>query len=279
MAVNFLDRETLKVTNSGQKQTTGAERSTQKRESLITTSEDVSGIELRMLPPMIKENGTAKVWPFPGYAKLYCLTIVVSDAGNQLVGAIDLKGFPRIGSDEHLPINKTIFYWQAENDQAKSPNQIHVMCSVIKSKESLRDTGNILGKIKSDDEYKTLIGSLGAIAKDAASFNLVTDIMMDVAGVVGKHLGRVEDKPLGTVVNSYTTLYGDFDKVGINPYTYTTRNVDFTFHLTVRSAKAEKQLAGGSHLESVESAGSRTRGGGVTSEEKQEEVEVEMMPL
>jgi hypothetical protein len=276
MAVNFLDRETLMVSNFGQKRTKDATSSSETLEALITTSEDVTGIELRMLPPMIKENGTAKVWPFPGYAKLYCLTIVVSDAGNQLVGAIDLKGFQRIGSGEHLPINKTIFYWQAESEQDKSPNQIHVMCSVIKSKESLRDTGNILGSIKNDNEYKTLIGSLGAIAKDAASFNLVTDIMMDVAGIVGKHLGKVEDKPLGTVVNSYTTLYGDFDKIGINPYPYVTRNVDFTFHLTVRSAKKERKLAGTGHLESAESMGSTPKNVEVLTEEK---VEVEMMPL
>lgn len=277
MSVDFLDRETLLVSNHGRVKP--IKPSSETLEAQITTSEDVSGIELRMQPPKIKENGTIKVWPFPGYAKLYCLTIVISDAGNQLVGAIDLKGFPRIGSGEYLPINKTLFYWQAENEQAKSPNQLHVLSSVIKSKESLRNTGEILNGIKNDDEYKGLIGNLGQIAKDAASFNLVTDIIMEVAGVVGKHLGNVEDKPLGTVVNSYTTLYGDFDKVGINPYTYETRNVDFTFHLTVRSAKKEREITGSSsrHLESLESADNIT--GGEEEVLTEEKVEVEMTPL
>src|SRR5688572_15601 len=67
----------------------------------------LTGIEVRMLPPLIKDNRTPKIWPFPGYARLYCITIVVSDVQNQLAGVIDLKGFQRIDDNENLPINKT----------------------------------------------------------------------------------------------------------------------------------------------------------------------------
>ncbi len=108
----------------------------------IDTSKDLTGIEIRMLPPFIVDNHTKPVWPFPGFSRLYCLTIVISDAANQLVGAIDLKGFPRIGDQEYLPINKTIYYWQgSEAGTEKAPTQIHVMTSVIKSKQDLRDAG------------------------------------------------------------------------------------------------------------------------------------------
>src|SRR5574337_1209527 len=140
MAINFLDPETTQLSN-GNIKLSGALSSLSKSEisSLIKTSKDVTGVELRMLPPLIKDNHTPAVWPFPGFSKLYCLTVVVSDIPNQSVGAIDLKGFPRIGDNEHLPINKTIFYWQSSNEKEEGPNQIHVMCSVMKSKEALRD--------------------------------------------------------------------------------------------------------------------------------------------
>lgn len=240
MAIQFLDPETsfISTRNSSlaKKLSTLSTRSGLRE---IDTSADVTGVELRMLPPYIKDNRTDKIWPFPGYAKLYCLTLVASNVTNQLVGTIDLQGFPRIDDKENLPINKTIYLWQAEKKEDKAPNQIHVFCSVVKSKQSLRDVGEILSKVKQDTEYKDLIGSLSKLAKDAAKFNIATDVLTNVASVVGKYLGKVEDKPLGTVINSYTTLFGDFDKLGVSPLVYATRDVDFNFKMVVRS-KQEK---------------------------------------
>ncbi|MBW4953805.1 hypothetical protein, partial [Klebsiella pneumoniae] len=120
-----------------------------------------------------------------------------SNVTNQLIGTIDLQGFPRIDDKENLPINKTVYLWQAEKKEDKAPNQIHVFCSVMKSKQSLRDVGEILSKVKEDAEYKDLIGNLAKLAKDAAKFNVATDVLTSVASVVGRHLGKVEDKPLG----------------------------------------------------------------------------------
>lgn len=236
----------------------------------IPTSSDVTGIELRMLPPLIKDNRTPAIFPFPGYARLYCLTLVVSDVENQLAGAIDLKGFQRIGDHENLPINKTIFYWQSQSETDKAPNQIHTMCTVIKSKKDLRDVGDILTQVKSDDNYKSLIGTLKSLAKDATQFGMVTDILTQVAGVVGTYLGKVEDKPLGTVINSYTTLHGDFDKQGVTLLAYPTRNVDFNFQIVVRNAEAG---AGNASTRSVKGARRNAAAAPV------EEVLVEMTPL
>ncbi len=236
MAIQFLDPETTYISarNSSlaKKLSTLGTRGALRE---IDTSADVTGIELRMLPPYIKDNRTEKVWPFPGYAKLYCLTLLASNVTNQLVGTIDLQGFPRIDDKENLPINKTVYLWQAEKKEDKAPNQLHVFCSVMKSKQSLRDVGEILGKVKEDTEYKDLVGSLAKLAKDAAKFNIATEILTNVASVVGKYLGKVEDKPLGTVINSYTTLFGDFDKLGVTPLVYPTRDVDFNFKMVVRS--------------------------------------------
>jgi hypothetical protein len=246
MALNFLDPEISMVNNPGD---TLAERLSAALPTgnvlpVIETSADVTGIELRMMPPLIKDNRTEPFFPFPGYAKVYCLTIVVSNVENQLVGAIDLKGFPRIDDKEFLPINKSVFYWQAEKPTDKAPNQIHVMCSVMKSKQALRDTGKIMARLKDDEEYTSLLGQLRGLATDAAKFSMVTDIITSIAGVVGKYLGAVEDKPLGTIFNSYTTLYGDFDRVGVSPLTYRTKNVDFEFKMVVRSKKEALSVSG-----------------------------------
>jgi hypothetical protein len=243
MAVNFLDPETTELSHANMK-TAGPLSSLTKSEisSLIKTSNDVSGIELRMLPPLIKDNHTPSVWPFPGFSNLYCLTMVVSDIPNQSVGNIDLKGFPRIGDQEHLPINKTIFYWQSKDKKDDGPNQIHTMCSVLKSKKDLRDVGNVLATVKEDSEYKGLMAAMAEAARDAAKFNLVTDIIVQVAGIIGKHLGKVEDKPLGTIINSYTTLHGDFDKIGIAPLLYSTKDVDFQFQMIVRNKTVETEI-------------------------------------
>ena len=210
--------------------------------SPIPSSRDVSGVELRMLAPLIIENKTTPVWPFPGYSQLYCMTIVVSDVTNQLAGAIDLKGFPRIGDQEYLPINKTIFYWQNSVKGEKAPSQIHVLSSVIKSKKDLRDVGTIMTEIKDDSNYQSVISTLGQIAKNAAKINVVSDLVMQIGGLVGKYLGKVEDKPIGTVLNSYTTLHGDFDTVGVQKLSYPTKNVQFNFDLVIRNKTVETKL-------------------------------------
>ncbi len=279
MVINFLDPETTSVSNRFEAaKKTSTNTSAKKAFAKIDSSDDVSGIEIRMLPPLIKDNGTPAVWPFPGYARFYCLTIVVSDVDNQLAGNIDLKGFQRIGDNEHLPINKTIFYWQSQTANDKAPNQIHVMCSIIKSKKDLREVGNILSSVKSDGNYQTLIGTLKNVAKNAAKFAMVTDIITQIAGIVGGYLGKVEDKPLATVINSYTTIHGDFDKIGISPLAYPTRNADFHFHLVVRDAAAVKTLviAG---AKNTASKAARSSIKNLAKSAEKELVVVDMMPL
>ena len=207
----------------------------------IPSSSEVEGIEIRMLQPLIKNNKTLKIWPFPGKARLYSLTMVISDISNQLVGMMDLNTFSGVGDNEYLPINKTIYYWQSTNAESKAPNQVHVMSAIIKSKEQLREVGTILSKVKEDTGYKGLMDQLSSIVADAVPFSSVTNIAMQLAGIVGQYLGKVEDSPLGTVVNSFTCLHGDWDRVGVSPIRMNTPNVDFDFELIVRDSKRELQ--------------------------------------
>lgn len=206
----------------------------------LETSSDVTGLELRLLPPYIITNTNSRLAIFNGLAKLYCLVVVVSDADNQLVSGIDLQGFPRIGKKEHLPINKTIYYWQKGGAATKAPNQIHVMCTVIRSKKDLREVGKILTELKTDTDYKDLLGTIAKMAKNATGVGAAMSIFTQVSSIVGKYLGDTEDKPLGTFVNSFTVIHGDFDKKGSNRIKLPTRNIDFELELTIRDAAEEK---------------------------------------
>jgi hypothetical protein len=206
------------------------------------SSKSVSGIELRMLPPLIIENHSTRIWPFPGYSKLYCLTIVVSDVANQLVGGIDIKGFPRIGDHEYLPVNKTVFYWQANKPGEQPPRQIHILCSVIKTKQALRDIGKIMAELYVDAGYQSAVAAIGKLGKNASKFNLVSNLVMQLGGIAGKYLGKIDDKPIGTILNSYTSVNGDFDRPGIKKLVYSTKDVHFNFDLVVRNEKLETKV-------------------------------------
>jgi len=223
----------------------------------IPDSGDVAGIELRLLPPYIRDNRTLRLWPFPARAKLYCLTLVVSDAANQLTGSVDLTGFPRIGNGEYLPIHKTIYYWEdgSTADAVRPPNQLHAMCSIIKSKESLREAGDVLQTVKEDAEYQDLLGKLGELITDAGQFANVAGLTLQLSKVVGRYLGRVDDRPIGTVVRSFTRLRGDWDRLGVTPVKAGTPCVDFHFELIVRDQYRQAITESGATLRPVENDG------------------------
>jgi hypothetical protein len=212
----------------------GPETHMQRNPSPVPGSSQVSGIEIRMLPPLIKNNRTPKFWPFPGRAKLYVITIVISDVANQLLGQMDLNTFAKIGDGEKLPITKTIFYWEKPGKEVPAPNQVHVMSSVIKSKGALREAGKILGSIRTDSQYQQLIRQLSTLSTDLASYNMVTEIAQQITTLIGGYLGRIDDRPIGAAVHSFTRLHGDWDELGIKPFQVITDNVDFNFELVVR---------------------------------------------
>jgi hypothetical protein len=113
------------------------------------------------------------------------------------------------------------------------------MSSIIKSKEPLRNAADILECAKSDQAYKSIFGQLLSAIIPGDSFSALTDISMQVAGIIGRHLGKVHDVPLGTVVHSFTRLHGDLDTLGITPIEISTRNVDFNFELVVRDSNRQ----------------------------------------
>jgi hypothetical protein len=113
----------------------------------------------------------------------------------------------------------------------------------MKSKKGLRDTGKLLETLKSDAEYKTVVAELCNLLKNAGNFNPITQGLTALAALVGKQIKDIEDKPLGAIIQSYTTLRGDFDNLGVNRNLYTTPKVDFTFKLIVQDASIQQKLS------------------------------------
>ncbi|HRO41887.1 MAG TPA: hypothetical protein PL009_03585 [Flavipsychrobacter sp.] len=248
MPIQFNDPRTTKILNTHIASVTPANLSVKDERNFIPDSGDVAGIELRMLPPYIRNNRTPRFLFFPGNARLYCLTMVISDVANQLAGIMDLNGFHAVGDNEFLPINKTIFYWENDSIDADAPNQVHIVSSIIKCKERLRNTGSILTTVKEDNEYKDLIDTLSSVVSDTVNFNLVANISLQLAKIVGRYMGKVDDQPIGTAINSFTRLHGDWDKLGITPVNVATKNVDFRYELIVRDKERlafEKTITSG----------------------------------
>jgi hypothetical protein len=169
-------------------------------------------------------------------AHLYYLTIVVSDIENQLSCDIDIIAFPKIGDRELLPVNKTIYYWSRSNCNGKMPEQIHLMCSVIKSKEPLREIANVINQLKRDEMYNTLTDRILSMIATTATRSIITNFVLDLAHIVGRYLGLINDKPIATVINSFTRIHGDWSNFGVTPLSINVKNVTFYFELIVRNS-------------------------------------------
>lgn len=210
------------------------------KEGDILGSDEISGMEIRLSHVIIKDNKTAKVFPFPGLAKIYFMTLVVSDVENQNVN-LDLKGFEKVDDGDALSVDKTLFYWKQEN-KSKVPSQIHVMSSIIKSKQSLRDVAKIMKEIKDDSEYKTLTENILVMLKDASQMANISNLILTFSSIVGKYLGKVEDKPLLTWYQSFTDINGDWDKEGKTFKHAENKYAAMDLSITIRDKKRQNEV-------------------------------------
>ena len=205
----------------------------------IPDSRTVTGLEVRLSQVYIKNNRTAKVWPFPGYADVYLLLIVFDDLHPD-PQTLTLSGFARIDDNEDLPVDKTAYYWKQDTPDEPAPSQIHLLLSVMKSKERLRDTGAILTQAKDSPDYQSLVNAVVAtIANTPAQ---IATLLLQLGAVVGQQLQEVEDKPLFTQVISFTDINGDFDSLGKTPVLKMNDYVQTTLTLIVRDPAREPSV-------------------------------------
>ena len=206
----------------------------------IKTSDEISGIEVRLSKAVVIDNKTKPFGPFPGLAKVYFMNIVVSDISSSQID-LTLNGFEKVDDNQVLAIDRTLFYWKKTTATPTSASQIHIMSSLIKSKQNLRDTGEILSKIKADTNFKGLSTELGTLLKSAASVTNISNIVFEVAGIVGGFLGKVEDKPLLTRFQSFTDIAGDFNQLGKTISPFSNKYAELDFAIFIRDKERQKE--------------------------------------
>ncbi|GAB3513200.1 hypothetical protein [Emticicia fontis] len=206
----------------------------------IPPSSEISGIELRLTDVFIIDNDTHALLnkAKDKAANLYVLIITINDLGD-VVQTLNLEGFPKVLDKTSLNINRTIHFWQKTTNTPNPPAQIHTFISIIKSKQNLRDTGQVLANAKNDQEYSALISSIKGIVTNATPVGQVADLVLSLASIVGKLLGNVKDVPLFTWFQSFTNLGGDFDKEGIESVSQKNNFVSVNINRIIRDSGDE----------------------------------------
>jgi hypothetical protein len=199
----------------------------------IPTSKKLTGLEVRLSQVLIRDNKTSHVWPFIRYSNLYVITSSVDNLGSEPY-SINLKGFADVDDGEQLPVDRTVYYWKEDGKKNRPPGAIHILASILKSNEGIRDVGAALASLRKSDDFKTVIKAL--IAASTGSGTAIYEAFLPLIGVIGEVLGKIEDTPLLTTVLSYTDINGDFDQLGRHPYPQRNRYVDIVTTLIVRDA-------------------------------------------
>lgn len=207
----------------------------------VQTSDEISGIEIRLSKAFIIDNKTRQFGPFPGLANIYFMNIVVSDLSESQID-LNLNGFEKVDDRQTLAVDRTLFYWKKTDENSKPPSQIHIMSSLIKSRKGLRDTAAVIARAKDDNNFKNLTSSLAGVLKTASSFTNISNIIFQVAGIVGGLLENVEDKPLLTRFQSFTDVAGNFNQLGKTDNPFSNRYAELDYAIYIRD-KARQQEA------------------------------------
>lgn len=199
----------------------------------IPVSSEITGIEVRLSNVLVKDNKTPKIFPFPGRASIYFINIVISDITTEPF-QINLEGFEKIDDGDRLSIDRTLFIWKQQSGQDTPPSQIHIMSSLIKSKQALRDTGAILADIRGNEEYNALTDRITGLVKAASPVANIGSLIFEAAAIAGSYLGHIDDKPLLTWVQSFTDINGDFDKEGLLEKRASNKYASMNLNLMIR---------------------------------------------
>jgi hypothetical protein len=182
---------------------------------------------------IIRDNKTPHVWPFIRYSNLYVITSSVDNLGTEPY-LLNIKGFADVDDGEQLPVDRTVYYWKENEAKKKPPGAIHILASIIKSNERIRDVGAALASLSKTDDFKALVKGIVAAATGGGAG--IYDAFLPMVGVIGEILGNIDDTPLFTTALSYTDINGDFDQLGRHPYPQKNRYVDMVTTLIVRDA-------------------------------------------
>jgi hypothetical protein len=201
----------------------------------IPTSNNLTGLEVRLSQIIIKDNKTPHIWPFIKYANLYVIVSSIDNLGGEPY-LLNLRGFSNVDDGEALPVDTTAYYWKAGATD-KVPSAIHVLLSIIKSNEAIRSLGGALASLTKTDGFKAVIN--GIISAATGGGAAIYNAFLPLIGVIGGIMGKIDDTPLFTTVTSFTDINGDFDQLGRHPYPQNNRYVSTTITLIVRDSTRE----------------------------------------
>jgi hypothetical protein len=191
----------------------------------------LTGMEIRLSNIRIIENGVTALGPFGKKANLYLLSMAVDDLGGE-PQSLTVKGFAGVMDGDRLPVDSSVYYWKMAQKGEKTPGQIRLLASIIRSREAIRDIGNALVQLQKKDDYQKLAKIVvAAMAPGAAG---AEQALISLANVIGSILGKLEDKPLYTTSLSFTDIHGDFDMLGEHTTRHDTGYVEMAVSLTVR---------------------------------------------
>jgi len=205
----------------------------------IPTSKKLTGLEVRLSQVLIRDNKTPHVWPFIRYSNLYVITSSVDNLGTEPY-LLNLKGFADVDDGEQLSVDRTVYYWKEDETRDKPPGAIHILGSIIKSNEGIRDVGAALASLRKTDDFKAVIKAIIAAATGGGA--AIYEAFLPLIGVIGEVFGKIDDTPLFTTVLSYTDINGDFDQLGRHPYPQGNRYVDMVTTLIVCDATRDPTL-------------------------------------
>jgi hypothetical protein len=184
---------------------------------------NICGLEINVNNVLVKNNNTPAVFPFPGYAKVYFLNLVAAN----LRGAglrLQLKAFEKVENDDALAMDKTLCTWQRERPEEAAPGELHIFSALIKSRQPLRDTASVLSEVQRDGSYKLLTAALDSLLKSNTPAEDISNLLFNIAGIVGKYLGKLDEKPLFCWLQSFTGIttahevLGKTEKAAANYY-------------------------------------------------------------
>jgi hypothetical protein len=197
----------------------------------IEPSKMLTGMEIRLSDIRILENGVTAMGPFGKKANLYLLSIAADDLGGE-PQAFTVKGFADVMDGERLPVDSSVYYWKMARKGDHKPGRIHLLASIVRSREAIRDVGNALVQLRKKDDYRKLAKlAVAALAPGAAG---AMEALVSMANLVGSVLGKLDDKPLYTTWLSFTDIHGDFDLLGEHTTRHDTGYVEMAVSLTVR---------------------------------------------
>lgn len=165
----------------------------------------INEIAVRLSQVLVTDNNTPAAPSFPGFAKMYFLTIVA----NNLPGSnmqLNLQGFEKVSGNDSLAIDKALFYWKRSNPSDTPPAHIHVFTALIKSKQPLREATAVLSEVFRDNSYILLAAALNNLIKGNNPLPDISNLIFNIAGIVSKYLGKTETHPLLCWYQSFTGI-------------------------------------------------------------------------